>query len=351
MKMLSLLDAHIGSLHSDEEERRDTEDLLRTLFVYGVNVDAPSPGNYTTSNSSVIECIEYSGDLFSSSTACRLRVTKARPLQDCVLLQPTSANTTAVSIVLFLDDFWTQSIESFFSWTRIQMSTGVRMIIHPRGTKPDPKTKILLPSGSDTTINVKQSNITRLSRDNKCTDRKFVDELHYSQATCTSVCHQQQVIDKCRCIDSFEYFTGSQLRSVDGTFCLNMTDIVEDRRSSASVPNGSWTASGPAETAEDFWNTFTCYWYLVPSEDVCDCPARCSEVRYEYSVSSSRWPSPIYQKAFYEKYLRWKPFFRDRFSVYEQLMTTRNNRSAVLEETRKTETDRGQLPAGVGDDD
>lgn len=57
MKMLSLLDAHIGSLHSDEEERRDMEDLLRTLFVYGVNVDAPSPGNYTTSNSSVIECL------------------------------------------------------------------------------------------------------------------------------------------------------------------------------------------------------------------------------------------------------------------------------------------------------
>lgn len=328
VKMLSLLDARMGS-RSNDAERRDFEGFLHTLFSYGVNVDSPEPHNHSN-NRFVIECLEYITDPYVSN-ACSLRMVKARPLQNCVLLQPTFANTTTVRIVLFLNDFWSESIDSFFSWTRIQMSTGVRIIVHPRGTKPDPKTKILLPSGSDTTINVRQSNITRLSRDNKCTHRSHIDELLYTQPSCISICRQQQIIDECKCIDSFEYFTGNQLRSVHGTFCLNLTEIVEGaRRPSASAPNGSWTA------VEEFWNTFICYWYLVPSEDACDCPAPCSEVRYDYDVSSSRWPNPVYQRAFYEKYLRSKSFFRDRFSVDEKLMMMmmKDNGNNVLEETR-----------------
>ena len=167
-----------------------------------------------------------------------------------------------------------------------------------RGTKPDTKTSIFVAPGSDLTITVKQTNITRLSHPRgNCTNRRLMDSdrldsFPYDQATCISLCRQHQIIQACNCIDTFEFFTEADLQAVNGTFCLNVTQFLGD------VPPSN------DSVIDDLWNVLKCWWDLVPVEEICDCPVPCSEVNYEFSVSGAHWPSPVYQLYFYDQYLR-----------------------------------------------
>lgn len=303
---------------------------FRSLVAFSVNVIEPrlKPGADVDEDGFLVECRQNMWDLYEVKGSCRLEPTLERPLQRCVHLRPSHRRTAIVKLILFIDDFWTEGVDAFYSWTRMPMSSGVRVMIHPSGVKPDARTAILISPGSDAIISVRQTNITRMNHPTgNCTERRFLNSAEqsnsdYSQATCTSLCRQQQTIDTCGCIDTFEYFTDLQLRSVNGTFCMNISDHL-DRMTSV-------TTGGTNRTKHDsVWAILKCYWYYEPMEEKCNCPLPCTEVSYEYTLSSARWPSAIYQMSFYDRYIYTNPIYADKFSVYKSLKRQRSSANAT----------------------
>ena len=308
------------------EKLRNDKDFwyyLRSLIIFNVNVIDHRINEDDNANEQglIVECNANQWDLYKDLD-CPLVVEYDRPLQRCVRIRPNLTDTALVKMLLFIDDFWSDVIDSFYSWTRIPMSTGVRVMVHAHGTKPDTKTSIFVAPGSDLTITVKQTNVTRLTcpRGN-CTNQRLMEtdglgSYLYNQATCISLCRQHQVIQACQCIDSFEFFTEAQLQSVNGVFCLNVSQLLGD-----GPPSND-------SVIDHVWDVLGCLWYLVPSEKICDCPVPCSEVNYEVSSSGARWPSSVYQLAFYDRYLRGITQFETKFSPYDTLKTEKSQHDA-----------------------
>src|SRR5688572_32036582 len=120
-------------------------------------------------------------------------------------------------------------IDSYFDSITINSGTGIKVMIHPKGTKPDHGVAVYVPPGTSVSIDVKQNNITRLSHPyGNCSDRQrmLLDEENsppYDQRMCISLCRQRQTIKACGCIGHYEYFTDSELKMGNYTFCVNIT--------------------------------------------------------------------------------------------------------------------------------
>ena len=319
LKKLDLLRSH---RRSPKKFRCDSNfwSFLRSLIAYNVNTLDRHIGEGDDCNEDgfVVESSQYQWDLYKGSD-CPFVMEFNRPLQKCVRFQASRNDTALIKMIFFVDDFWSDVVDSFYSWTRMPMSTGVRVMVHARGTKPDPKTSVFVAPGSDLTITVKQTNITRLSypRGN-CSNRRLMRSdparsIPYNQAACLSLCRQRQVIQMCHCIDTFEFFSEAQLQSVNGTFCLNISHFLSD----APPPSDS--------VIDELWKVVKCVWYFDPVDDICDCPVECSNINYEFSLSESRWPSPVYQLAFYDRYLRRDNRYSSKFSAYETIRKDRRS--------------------------
>ena len=305
--------------------------FLRSLIVYNVNTldHRTDTQDYPNEDGFVLECRQNQWDLFNG-VDCPLALEYDRPLQKCVRIQPVLNETALIKIMLFIDDFWSDVIDSFYSWTRMPMSTGVRVMVHAHGSKPDTKKSIFVEPGSDLTITVKQTNITRLlyPRGN-CTNQRLMepdrlDSYLYNQATCISLCRQRQIMQTCHCIDTFETFTDVELHAVNGTFCLNVTQFLSD----LPLSNDS--------VVDDVWKLLRCWWNVNPVEEICDCPVSCFDINYDFVVSGARWPSAVYQLAFYERYLRGTTHYDAKFAAYETIEAERRplNRSRTLKRIR-----------------
>ena len=153
-------------------------DFFRSLIVYNVNTLDHRIGeeDYPNEDGFVVESFQYQWDLYNG-VDCPLVSEYDRPSpEDASEFGPIEMTLPSSKTMLFVDDFWSDVIDSFYSWTRMPMSTGVRVMVHARGTKPDTKTSIFVPPGSDLTITVKQTNITRLSYPKgNCTNRRLME--------------------------------------------------------------------------------------------------------------------------------------------------------------------------------
>jgi len=292
--------------------------FLRSLIVYNVNtLDRQiAKGDDRNEDGFVVESCQYQWDIYKGAD-CPFVATYDRPLQKCVRFRPRN-DTALIKMMFFIDDFWSDVVNSFSSWTQMPMSTGVRVMVHARGTKPDTKTSIFVEPGTDLTITVKQTNITRLSypRGN-CRDLRLMrsDPAHsipYTQAACLSLCRQRQFIQSCQCIDTFEFYSELYFQSVNGTFCLNISQYLGD----VTPLNDS--------VIDEIWKVMKCVWHFKPTDETCDCPVECSDIKYEFSLSGARWPSSLYQLAFYERYLRKNNHYASKFAAYETIRTDRH---------------------------
>lgn len=316
-----------------DEQYTGVWDYLRLLVIFNTNIPIVSDfhSSSTLSDDFVVQCDDYSWDIYGYRN-CTQNWFVFRPIQLCKTLQ-ARRSSAAIRTILFLDDFLSQPINSFYNFLWIPFSAGVRVMIHPRGTRPDPASAIYVFPGTELVINIKQTNITRLPYPyGNCSDRHrlIIDDKSspaYDRPTCISLCRQRQVLDACGCLDPLEYFMDDELEMNNYTFCTNFSQLLQD--STQYLANGIIT--------DDFWNLTDCFFLFIPNEDLCDCPIRCSEIQYELTSSVVRWPHIYYQLAFYDVYLRNDNRYTAKFASYEKIRESEKRRSGAetLEELKK----------------
>src|SRR6218665_88866 len=125
-----------------DEQYTGVWDYLRLLVIFNTNIPIVSDfhSSSTLSDDFVVQCDDYSWDIYGYRN-CTQNWFVFRPIQLCKTLQPRSSSA-AIRTILFLDDFLSQPINSFYNFLWIPFSAGVRVMIHPRGTRPDPASAI-----------------------------------------------------------------------------------------------------------------------------------------------------------------------------------------------------------------
>ncbi|XP_053382877.1 degenerin unc-8-like [Mercenaria mercenaria] len=151
---------------------------------------------------------------------------------------------------------------------------GVRITIHPRGTYPFPEDDgISVPPGFKTSIGIAKTELTRLPPPHGDCGSSGLDVTNlyvrdfgtsYSKQTCLKSCVQQQLLDICGCVTSYFYVP-------------------------ENVSVCSAYGSGNDSTCTD--DT------ICKQLDECNrrCPTPCTETKYEFTSSMSKWPSEQYE--------------------------------------------------------
>src|SRR6218665_2206674 len=174
----------------------------------------------------------YRWDIFTKENCDKYSVFNI-PLQVCTTLKPNS-EAAAITAVIFINDLMPKLINSYFNWIREPLSSRVKVMIQPRGTKPDHNVAVYVPPGSAIIIDVKKNNRTRLPHPyGSCSDRQQIDNdeensPQYDQHLCISLFRQRQVIKHCGCLDNFKFFTDAELQMGNYTFSVNVTKLLEN---------------------------------------------------------------------------------------------------------------------------
>src|SRR6218665_1616953 len=311
-------------LQFDPESQRTQDSALSSVIksVEFYNANTPILDELSDSvDGFVVQCLQYGWDLYLS-VPCETKAVLTTPLQKChqIKLDWTNGTVAAVTLLLFTNNFHSQIIDGYNSWIRMTTGTGARVMIHPQGTYPNPKTSIVVSSGNQMNMQLRQSNVNRLQEPyGNCTDQRVLirsqpDSPTYSAAACISLCRQRQMIEKCKCLDSNEIYTDEQLNLRNRTFCANITQTTSE---TPLLP----------EALTNRLELLHCLSNFVPNEDACDCPIPCSETFYDTSASSSQWPNPLYHLSFYKQFIQGNALYGSRFLAYEEILKNAKNQT------------------------
>src|SRR6218665_656471 len=152
------------------------------------------------------------------------------PLQWCQTIRSEfrPSSPAALSLMFFTNARRTNVIDTFFPWTRDPHTTGVSVMVHPKGSIPNPMTAIVVSPGTETTIFLKQTDSTHLPYPyGNCTEHQQFnpekpDSPPYDVDSCLSLCRQRQVIEECGCLDPYMLFTEEELHLGNHSFCNNV---------------------------------------------------------------------------------------------------------------------------------
>ena len=106
-------------------------------------------------------------------------------------------------------NFPPEAREFFKFYVELAMVTGVRLIVHPHGTKPYMEDGINIAPGTETAIEVSQTNFVRLPEPfGNCTYDTYLEldgDTLYSRSVCQSMCRQlDYYIPSCHCLVAYE---------------------------------------------------------------------------------------------------------------------------------------------------
>jgi len=275
------------------------------------------------------ECTTYGWDLYLPMN-CTTHYKLVAPLQWCQTIrgEDQSISTAALNLLLFINARRTNVFDTFDTW--IGFSAGARVMVHPKGSIPNPLTAIVISPGTETTIILKQTDSTHLPYPyGNCTEHQNLDPGRpdspaYNVDSCLSLCHQRQVIEKCGCLDPYMQFTEEELHLGNHSFCDNVTDLLKGNSDIIF------------ESVNRRVYQVVCMYTFRADESRCDCRPLCFETTYETSVTTaSNWPQLSKQLSFYDHYLQ---NFSD-FSVYEEIAQAKasGNHSSeeILERLRR----------------
>ncbi|XP_041464801.1 amiloride-sensitive sodium channel subunit beta-like [Lytechinus variegatus] len=151
---------------------------------------------------------------------------------------------------------------------------GAKIVIHAPNTMPFPEDDAInLATGSATYIGLREEVIERLPRFSQCSDVESAtvfsnSSTNYTVRCCLSMCYQQNLVDRCGCVD----------------------DIVFDYKQ-CSVINDTEMACVSEVQA------------LYINDDLhCNCPLPCQETNYRASISSADWPSERFRSHLVRKF-------------------------------------------------
>jgi len=296
---------------------------LRSISAYNTYTALLSEPPNSTQNL-LTQCYSYGWDLYLTMN-CTAHAQMVAPLQWCHTIRSGvgSRSTAAISLLLFINARRTNVIEFFDTWIRFSRTTGVSVMVHPRGSIPNPRTAIAISPGTETTIFLKQTDSTHLPYPyGNCTEHQQFnpekpDSPPYDVDSCLSLCRQRQVIEECGCLDPYMLFTEEELHLGNHSFCNNVTDILKTK------------ADAVVDSVNRRIDHLMCMWFFIADEDRCDCRPLCSETTYETTVTTaSDWPQLSKQLSFYNQYLQ----NRSEFSIYKDIAQAKASGNLSSEE-------------------
>ena len=189
-------------------------------------------------------------------------------------------------------------------WSKSDDSKSVRVVIHEKNTLPQPiNDGIEIIPGTSSTIGIVQKKLVRINTPkSKCTEKTWVNggdiKVAMSMKLCIDLCYVKHVYSTCDCVilgTVGKY--GIQNELVDEKFCLQ-TDL---------DLNGLCYLCSMASAYNNVGECLrTCIW-------------NCEHVKYDYTISYSKWPEDMVVEDFVYNYIEQKPkdvFYR---IYYEKL--------------------------------
>ena len=245
----------------------------------------------------------------------------------CFTFEPPQ-NTSQVngfSAILYIDDSIEVAVPSYALQMHRSFATGVVLTAHRKETLPLIDEGIVLPVGMSSEVSISVSQRKKLPKPYSSCEYAphlpVTENYAYTKETCHQLCLQNKFIQDCGCVDNFLLAMPSQLQ--DGvSYCRTahkMHDVEDILR---LIANFSRCIDPSHESL--------CY-------DMC--PMECIDHRYELTTSEIEWPHPTSQIAFYNSYIRGKPY-EDRFQAYANLSASldRGNKIPHLYNALRKET-------------
>lgn len=240
----------------------------------------------------------------------------------CFTFRPPE-DTTRVkrfSAILHLD---TQSYAiTFPRYPENEFSNGARVMLHRQNSLPVFEEGMDIEAGYHTTLSV---NVNRfMGRDHPygdCEPNSHLDQCwkevdlgtlsYYNKWICEQLCFQRKLVDSCNCVSGATISLPVMRKDV--RFCndfkyLNEQDVLI-----------AWDAI--AERKKCYDNI------TMPT-----CPVSCSEESYDVRLSRTAWPHTSYQLAFYDEYIKGKPY-NNNFLLYDNITDlAKNNTQEALKQ-------------------
>ena len=297
----------LSDLEQDEEMRYLLGQTLdaSTLFVNFARDNGVKARNF------VVSC-RWDSDMIESEESCIQSAQKHLYQTNygyCFTFEPPDKGRFiyGFSVILYIDDTFRVPVPSFELNLGRPFASGAVLAAHLRDSSPNIEQGVVLESGKSTEVRVTQSRRVQLEAPypSNCSNnpRMPYGKQVYSSYSCWALCMQNEVIRQCGCIDGLTLSVPSQLTN-DINFCrkvdLGGTDI--------------------KNAFEAFANQSKCVRSVFSSITMCDnmCPIECTKERYEMMSAEIQWPHPTTQLAFFERYIRGKPY-QQRFDTYKNL--------------------------------
>ena len=226
----------------------------------------------------------------------------------CFTFEPpqNAGHISSFSAILYIDDSIEVAVPLFVLRTERTFATGAVLTAHRRDTLPDIDGGIILSAGTSSEVGISITRRKKLPNPfSQCeykSNMPVVDNYAYTRGTCKALCYQEKVISECGCVDSLALSMPSQFEN--GVQYCNWVDI-----------------SRPIDhNAQSIANLTSCLRFWSSRISLCDdvCPDECNDHRYELTRAEIEWPHPTSQIAFYDAYIRGKPY-EERFQAYGNL--------------------------------
>ena len=204
-------------------------------------------------------------------------------------------------------------------WSNSEDSKSVRVIIHEENTLPQPiNDGIEIIPGMSTTVGIVQKKLERIDTPkSRCKGKTWVDggdiQVVQSLKLCVDLCYVKYVLSKCDCVVLGTLGNyGIQNELVNVTFCLqtNLSNLTQTVERGLCYLDAMNSANNYVDECLK-----TCIW-------------NCEHVKYDYTVSYSKWPEEKVIPDFILNYVKQKPedvFYR---IYYEKLRKSYSNYSS-----------------------
>ena len=215
------------------------------------------------------------------------------------------------SAILYIDNSIEVVMPLFVLRLQRSFAKGAVLTAHRRGSLPNIDNGIILSVGMSSEVGISMTRRQKLpspfSRCEYAPSMPVREDYAYTRATCKALCYQNIVISECGCADSLALLVPSQLEN-DINYCtwVDRSRILGDNIRSMA-------------------NLSLCLRYLSSQTSLCHdvCPDECMDHRYDLTRAEIEWPHPTSQIAFYDAYIRGKPY-EDRFQAYANLSASMN---------------------------
>jgi hypothetical protein len=236
------------------------------------------------------------------------------------LIARSTGPQEGLSLIMYLEsdngDFLYNG--TYYTFSKTGNAAGVRVVIHPPGTRPSPiDNGFDVSPGYSSSVGVKVLQQERLGEPfGPCVDdrMKGSDRYIYATSTCLLECQQKHVVDSCSCVSS----------------SLPIPEALTD------TPFCAYCGCYDEASADHFFNNISCETDKIKefSENenlrtACNCHPPCEETAYHTDISLSYWPLDYTQASFFKTYVLEHPDY-EHLKAYQNLGPHNFNISDII---------------------